>query len=49
MQRAKKEHADMKLRRASRARDPKLTGDELDELADQAADEASKFLAPITP
>ena len=45
MQRAKKEHAAMKLRRASRARDPKLKGDELDELAEQAADEASTFLA----
>ena len=31
----------MKRRRKSKARDPKLKGDELDDLAQQAADEAS--------
>lgn len=41
LQRARKEHAEMKLRRKSRARDPKLKDGELDELAQQAADEAS--------
>lgn len=41
LQRARKEHAEMKRRRKSKARDPKLKGDELDDLAQQAADEAS--------
>ncbi len=36
----------MKLRRKSKAREPKLKGDELDDLAQQAADEAST--PPVT-
>ena len=37
----------MKLRRKSKARDTKLKGEELDELAQEAADEASN-LSPVS-